>query len=62
MGIYQTNLFICDRCGESVSLSHETSVFSDPIVMLPMNPLWEFMYIDGEEQLCCVECLKSVDR
>jgi acetone carboxylase gamma subunit len=56
MTVYQTNVFICEVCGHIESVTCETSMYDDPIV-LPKNK-WGIIEHDGEEKFVCVECLK----
>jgi len=62
MPVYQTNLWVCEVCGKTMSTCEETSPYSDPVVVPPNAIKWEYIKKDGKELLACPECQKKVYR
>ncbi len=50
MSVFQINLWVCEKCGESETTHEETSAWSDPVVQPPEG--W-----DGYKDYCpaCVK-------
>ena len=60
MPIYQTNIWICERCGATDSETMEADFYSDPVVSPPGNRNWDYHKIDGEHLLCCPVCCQGM--
>ena len=45
--IFQINLFVCDKCGDTMSVSTEEIIYDDPVIRSP-----EGWINTGEEDLC----------
>ena len=56
MPVYQTNLWVCEICGDTQSTSEETEPYSDPVVRPPDGIEWEYVAKDGKELLACPPC------
>jgi hypothetical protein len=48
-------MFICEKCGKIYSISEETSLYSDPVVVPPDG--WGY---DDEDAFSCYECLSEI--
>ncbi len=55
MPIIQINVWICEVCGLVATQSHETTPYSDPVVIPPER--WGYVGELPNEKLACSECL-----
>ncbi len=55
MAIYQTNIFICEVCGNVESITAEETLFNDPVIN-PPNKNWNYNH---EGKLACPDCPKN---
>jgi len=55
MNIIQTNTFICEKCDKIISISEETSPYSDPVVIPPDG--WG--YLKDQNTFACKECIEA---
>jgi hypothetical protein len=60
MAIFQTNAWVCEICGHTVSTTELVSPYDDPVVVPPGDTEWEY---DDEDRLMCPDCLvKSISK
>ena len=57
MAIIQVNFWHCESCDKVYSTQEETSPYSDPVVYLPTDEVWDYIEKDGEEILICPDCI-----
>lgn len=51
--IIQSNIFICDSCGNIVTCSYEVKIYTDPVINPPKD--W-FVNENEDDKLLCDEC------
>lgn len=56
MAVYQTNLWICERCGAVSTTTEKTDPYADPVVVPPSKEKWEYILEGGKEILVCDTC------
>lgn len=55
--IIQQNIFICENCGKTETLSEQVDVFSDPVVVPPLTGGWGYgRFKSDDEALLCGDC------
>jgi hypothetical protein len=57
MPVYQTNIWICEICGKIISVTEETTPYSDPVVVPPTDIDWNYVGEFPNEKLSCPDCL-----
>lgn len=59
MPIFQTNRWVCEACGRTEQETLEVSPYSDPVVHMPQDQGWDYIWINKKELLVCPECVSS---
>ena len=57
MAIYQTNVFVCEKCDRIQSKTTKVSLYDSWLVNPPEDEDWDYTLINGKEVLICPDCL-----
>ena len=57
MAVYQTNLWVCEVCGNHSVTVNEIDPYSDPVVSPPTGEEWGYVGEAPDEKLACPKCL-----
>lgn len=60
MPVYQTNMWVCEKCHKITTTSEETFPWSDPVVQPPNDECWDYFDIEGKELLLCPNCITEI--